>query len=284
MPKITDYKIKRSEITFRDSFDIETPSNIWVISKTKSGKTFLISHILQKLQNDYDEIYIMGGTIPYIKDYNELVETLEKQQHSFSTRNFKYKDEYYKTYFPTRWYPKGAPKQFKIAQKGYFDLKQLKFIYMRQKFLTDTLKMDKENIPRIVFLLDDVIGCYRAGSEESQFISTLSTQARHLNISLIVSVQHTTGAALTPTMRNNATNVLFYSITEDEQKDVAKMCHVEPVLIQDIVNNLDKYEFCYYSNDGVVREAKFLTVKVDEQDDSKSEVSDKISIETNQKQ
>lgn len=242
MPK--KYRFDVSEPEEVDNFEIETPTNIYVVSKTKSGKSVLLKHLMLCLINadSIDEIYIQGMTMEYNHDYDELKPLMQSKHKFISCNNF--------------------------------NIVQLQAVYDRQR------KKKLANLPmrRVVFLLDDIIGSFRQGDNESLFISNLSTHARHLNITLIMSVQYVKGI-LSPMIRENATNLLFSSITKDAETQVASMCHVNKEAIEFITSKLKKFEFCYYSNDGSAQEATFKIVKVSSLDDGKEiEPEEKIEI------
>ena len=242
MPKNYNYNI--SEPTETETFEIETPSNIYVVSKTKSGKSFLLKHLLICiiLAGKTDEIYIQGKTMDYVNDYDNLFPLMTERK--------------------------------KYINKNQFNIEQLKKVYKRQR----ETKKEGKPMKNVIFLLDDIIGCYRSNSLEANFISELTTHSRHLNITLIISVQHAKGI-LNPMIRENATNLLFSSITKDAEATIASMCHVEKEAIAYITARLNKYEFCYYTNDGDAKKASFLIVKVKSDDEVKGKAVEEIEVD-----
>lgn len=224
MPK--KYTFEVSDLEDVDDFQIEVPSNIYVFSKTKSGKSYLLKHLLACLirADAIDELYIQGTTMEYESDYDDLFPMMTKYN--------------------------------KYINKNTFNLKQLQQVYNKQV----EAKKAKKPLKRVVFLLDDIIGSYRANSVEARFISNLCTHCRHIDITLILSVQHIRGI-LDPTIRNNATNFLFSKITDETIGTVASICNVNKEAIEYITGRLDKYEFCYYANNGE-RDPEFKIIKV----------------------
>lgn len=205
-------------------FDNDAPA-IFVISKRNSGKSFLLNQLITEYSGKWDYIVIMSRTVAWNDDYVAVkkAETLFKKEHKYV---------------------------------GPFNLTILK--QLEAACQAEVQKSGKK--PKVLVLLDDIVGELKTGSVEHLYVGDFFTVSRHFGITLIMSIQRAT-ATFSPVMRQNVDYLLFSKVNDTNLRAltdvVADMSLRE---LKALRNKLEPFQFVLYDNK---REKGTFLIKVD---------------------
>lgn len=216
------YEISRDEVANILSLDKELIGHMIIISRTNTGKTFLLERLISSWveEGKVDELYIMSDSILYNDDYRKvLVPTMIKKK---------------KMYYLNKW-----------------DAGAFTSVIERAK------KFPKDKRPKAIFVLDDIVPSM--SHKDLEIVSKNITTCRHYNIFLIISSQKANGT-ITPTIRNNVRYVLFSKVNEDQMKVLSECCNLEKDILKKFVKELGDYEFGFFEN-GAKGDTELLAIK-----------------------
>lgn len=197
-----------------DDIEFDFPQHILIYGPTMSGKSTLITKIIDLNHTKFNAIFAFGS----------MVDKLNCK----IPREFRFKSV-----------------NLEIIQALWDNQKNLatKATQNKRPELHDSLI--KRKVPNIALVLDDIMGVNFSRSSEGDFWKSFITSCRHVNISLIISIQYITG--ISTTMRSQIHNWFITDLDNNTLKFIQDYSYSDKKGLRHIRNEMGRYE-CLYIN------------------------------------
>lgn len=215
------YNVEKTKDEYLTNFKIDLPGHMAIISRSMSGKSYLMERILANIisNNQIDSLLIMSDTVSVNDDYKTILAPMMTKLNK---------------YYMGPW------------NKQLFE-----------KYIKRQRELPKSKRLRTIILLDDVVPVLNV--MDLQYLSKQITTIRHYNISLFISVQKA-NSTFTPSMRQNMHYVMFSKVNGDNMDVLADTLNIPRDVVEDYCSKLDDYEFGFYYNKGT-RDYTFIKLK-----------------------
>ena len=210
--------------TLEPLLNMRYPASICLVSKSFSGKSWLLNSLLYhlakkgRLHDAPTQIIVFAGSSDVDTEYTSFL-----------------------------------PRE--NVRRGWNEQTAARILALHKKKI-DLLRRQSERAkapvkcPHVIFLLEDIIGVNNVNTSTSKVLQFLFTQGRHYYVSTLVSSQSAT-VALNPTIRLNASAIVWSVLSQDHLKHIwrATTGMTWPQFLA-FSSNLKQYEFGFFDNIG----------------------------------